>query len=217
MSKEGISEEESPVPGKRIGAAAFYGVTPITITRWKNAGRKSKDPCPLGEPSRMPEWWARVSRNPVPDSILSRAGVPVSPLPSQPVLPAREYDITPEDRDPRQMLARLEQEEARLHRCYMDALSFGGTDFELDQHRNRWTETSNLLQLQRGRVEKSKSLLDPGEVNAAFRRIVQPLPAALERAFPKEPPTAGTWLETVRAAIRTAFAGLPASLEEVLT
>ena len=169
----------------------------------------------------MPAWWQRVFTKPIPDTLLALAAAakkdtspPIGPAPSaaDPLPPpAREYDITAADRDPRQMLARLEEEEARLHRRYMDALKEGASDFDLDQHRNRWTETSNLLQLQRGRLDKSKTLLTPGEVNAAFQRLVVPLPAALERAFPQDLPP-----DTIRAAIRTAFQRLPATLEEML-
>jgi hypothetical protein len=110
----------------------------------------------------------------------------------------------------------LEQEEARLHRRFLDALEEGEPEAELDRHRQRWTDTSNLLQLQRVRAEKSKDLLAPDEVDAAFDRIVRPLPEALERSFPKEPPPAASWMETVRVAIRTAFARLPDTFEEML-
>jgi hypothetical protein len=215
------------VPEGQSGAAEFYGVSVKTIKRWVAAGRAHKDPPPLQTPAEMPAWAARMRalkvegfKHRCPAEIENAAAVVAAasqpPEPAAPS-PARRYDdITPEEKNPRQLLARLEQEEARLHRRFLDALEEGEPEAELDRHRQRWTDTSNLLQLQRVRAEKSKDLLAPEDVDAAFERIVRPLPEALERSFPKEPPLAANWMETVRAAIRAAFARLPDTFEEML-
>jgi hypothetical protein len=198
-----------------------------TIKRWVAAGRIHTDPPPLQTPAEMPAWAARMRalkvdgfKHRCPTEI-ENAAAAAAAQPSESAAtttaPARRYDdITAEEKNPRQLLARLEQEEARLHRRFLDALEEGEPEAELDRHRQRWTDTSNLLQLQRVRAEKSKDLLAPDEVDAAFERIVRPLPEALERSFPKEPPPAASWAETVRAAIRAAFARLPDTFEEML-
>jgi hypothetical protein len=140
-----------------------------TIKRWVAAGRTHKA---LQTPAELPAWAARMRavkvegfQAPLPGGNRKRrrrccCRFATSGL--RPPQAARRYDdITVEEKNPRQLLARLEQEDARLHRRFLDALEEGEPEAELDRHRQLCTDISNLLQLQRVGAERSKDLLAP--------------------------------------------------------
>lgn len=197
-----------------------------TLKRWKTVGKKAGVLPPLSRPEEMQVWYegmvaAGHFKRGVPDVILRAAVMrrqePVAKEEEKAARPAPEVSVDVAEMSPRKMLERLEREEARLHGLYLQAVTDQKPQVEQDQARKRWADMSDLLQLQRTRISKNKELLDPEEVNASWRKLVEPLPEALLAAFPKTPPEGGSWLETVRAAIQQAWARLPKALEDYLT
>ena len=73
----GLSSE--PPGGGRITGAQFekwsalYGKQHRQIRRWIAKGEKEKDPCPLDDPARMPQWWTRHMTWSVPEKITAAA------------------------------------------------------------------------------------------------------------------------------------------------
>ncbi len=76
--------------------AGVYGTQHRQLRRWVKRGEATADPCPLDDPERMPEWWARQMRWGIPDKIASaaadakqhRLATEVEPLPALPVTAA---------------------------------------------------------------------------------------------------------------------------------
>jgi hypothetical protein len=164
----------------------------------------------------MPEWWRRVSKKPVDERILAAAqkAAPAGAPQSAPPPPTRV--AFREDPAAGNMLERLKADEARLHQRYRDAISQELDDPTIRQYREHWQEAADLLDHHLTRVKRRGETLDPAEVDAAFERIVLNLPVALQRSFPKEPPPAEAWLDTVKSAIRAACEQLPDTLEQML-
>jgi hypothetical protein len=208
--------------------AQRYRVTERTIRRWIDAGREGNEFPPLYNPAEMPAWWERlrdrgVFKHRVPQEIeaaaaQARQDQSLTKVPEPEAdKPPRRYEITEEEKRPDMLMARLEQEEARLHRRYLDALEEEADERDLDVHRRRWTEVSDLLQLQRVRYQKDRSLLSEEQVTLAFTLVVKPLPAALEKCLLRNPPRPDeSWPAAVRRVVRSAFACLPDTLEEML-
>jgi hypothetical protein len=217
--------------GNGDGQAALaqrYRVNERTIRRWIDAGREGGEFPPLYSPAEMPAWWERmrakqVFKHRVPQEIETAAAAArdqqgLTKSEGEPDKLPRRYEITPEEKRPDQLMARLEQEEARLHRRYLDALEEEADERDLDVHRRRWTEVSDLLQLQRVRYQKDRSLLSEEQVTAAFEQVVKPLPVALEKCLLRHPPAPDEpWPVAVRRIVRAAFDCLPDTLEEMLT
>jgi hypothetical protein len=148
-----------------------------------------------------------VRRHAVPDSSKAvpetqQAGLPlpVAPLPADEVL------------TPKRRLQALEDEEVRLHRRYIDVLSRGGTDSELDVHRERWKEMSELVVQTRQRLEKSRDILDPSEVNAALPAVFSALMQAVVRELVVDFPA-----DKVKDAVRRAWERAPANVTQLLS
>jgi hypothetical protein len=51
----------------------IYQTGPRALRRWHARGIANSDPCPLDTPNAMPAWWARNSRQIVPEKIMSAA------------------------------------------------------------------------------------------------------------------------------------------------
>src|SRR4051812_6661047 len=49
----------------------IYRTGPRALRRWHARGIANSDPCPLDTPNAMPAWWARNSRQIVPEKIMS--------------------------------------------------------------------------------------------------------------------------------------------------
>ncbi len=151
-----------------------------------------------GDPSRchaVPD-----SRKAVPDPMPPGPPPPVAHLPADEVL------------TPKRRLQALEDEEVRLHRRYIDVLGRGGTDSELDVHRERWKEMSELVVQTRQRLEKSRDILDPSEVNAALPAVFSALMQAVVRELVTEFPP-----DKVKQAVRRAWERAPANVTQLLS
>lgn len=225
---------ESDAPGGQAGVAALYGVSVKKVKRWVAAGRATGEPPPLHSPLEMRAWHERLrllghfhhAPGPEFDRAASRLSVPASPSPvsltdspSSPAAPASAPRIPfrdPSEPQSTDLLTRLETDESRLHRRYNDAIDQCLDDTTIRQYRSHWQEAAELLDRHQGRLQKRVEVLTAAEADTAFTRIVRPLPEALERSFPREPPPAESWTDTVRAAIRMAFSRLPSTLEEML-
>ncbi len=116
-----------------------------------------------------------------------------------------------EDLTPKRRLERLEEEEARLHGRYLEVLAKNGTDAELDVHRARWSDMSALVVQTRQRLEKSKDLLDPAEVNSALPAVLSALMQAVVKELSFEFPG-----EKVIAAAKRAWERAPANVAQLL-
>lgn len=206
---------DTSVPDDRRGMAAFYGVEPITITRWKNAGREAKDPCPLKMPGHIPDWYRRVfPKKLVPDAVLAALAKVTPPAPGG--AEQKRIGFRDEPGEEGGLLARLKSDEERLHRRYRDAMVGELDDSTIRQYREHWQEAADMLDMHKSRAKKRGEMADPAEYDSAFERIIAPLPDTLFRSFPKEPPLAESWAETVREAIREALRRLPGTIEEML-
>lgn len=201
------------------------------LQRWRKLGAEVGSPAPLGDPVAMVTWYeamraAKHLKHSVPDLLLEAAAratappeppaPPVRPLDppmqSMPALAApREDAPSAEELSASSVLARLQDDEARLHRRYQQAVTSGASDAELDVHRRRWSEASELLVMQRGRAEKMRELLDPADVNSAIVRFMPALAQALVAGL-----SAHVSPEVATAAVRDAFGKAPATLESML-
>lgn len=209
------------------------------LQRWKRAGAEAGKPAPLGDPVAMVEWYAEMRRaghfkQICPDILLDAAArhsrPPASaelPAAAQPVaLDPAPAPVTPptapppsppaghlpaEDLTPKRRLERLEEEEARLHRRYLEVLAAKGTDAELDVHRTRWSEMSTLVVQTRQRLANSKDLLDPAEVNSALPAVLSALMQAVVKELSFEFPG-----EKVIAAAKRAWERAPANVAQLL-
>jgi hypothetical protein len=136
----------------------------------------------------------------VPETQQAGPPLPVAALPADEVL------------TPKRRLQALEDEEVRLHRRYIDVLSRGGTDSELDVHRERWKEMSELVVQTRQRLEKSRDILDPSEVNAALPAVFSALMQAVVRELAVDFPA-----DKVKQAVRRAWERAPANVTQLLS
>ena len=209
------------------------------LQRWKRAGAEAGKPAPLGDPVALVEWYAEMRRGGhfkqvCPDILLAAAArhsrpptaaesAPAahplapeqSPAPSPPPVasppPATNVALPAEDLTPKRRLERLEEEEARLHGRYLEVLAAGGTDAELDVHRARWSDLSALVVQTRQRLEKSKDLLDPAEVNSALPAVLSALMNAVVKELSFDFP-----VEKVVAAAKRAWERAPANVAQLL-
>lgn len=221
---------DADAPAGQAGVAALYGVSVRKVKRWVAAGREAGDPPPLHAPAEMRAWHDRLracgifKHEPGPefDHALATAeppSIPAAPpavLPSDPAKPRVSFRDKGHDEESTDLLTRLQTDERRLHRRYNDAIDQELDDMTIRQYRQHWQEAAELLDQHKSRLKKRGEVTDAEEADAAFEKLVRPLPEALARAFPKEPPPGATWAETVAAAIRQAFARLPATFEEML-
>jgi hypothetical protein len=195
------------------------------LQRWQRLGKEVGSPAPLGDPVAMVEWYGQMRRaghiTHVCPSVLTEAAAKYStttpaaaapasrpaaqlPLPGIPTGPLEV--LTPKRR-----LEALEDEEARLHRRYVEVLSRGGTDSELDVHRARWAEMSELVVQTRQRLEKSRDILDPSEVNTALPAFFTALMQAVVRELAADFPA-----DKVKEAVRRAWKRAPENVAQLL-
>jgi len=152
---------------------------------------------------------ARASAPPaVKDSLTAAVEAATDP---QPALVCEEEDMDGADYSTRSVIARLQQDEARLHRRYQQAVAAGAPEAEQEVLRKRWSEASELLIMQRARAEKVRELLDPLEVNSALVRFLPALANSLVAGLAPYLPA-----EQAAAAVRAAFAAAPNRIEEFL-
>lgn len=227
--------EPSDSPTGQSAVALLYGKNVRTVKRWVAAGREAKDPPPLDNPVAMPAWHerlrergifkqkcgsefddaiAKVTTSASPSSVPASATSVPSAAP-RPLIPFRDVSVS--ETQSTDLLTRLQTDEARLHRRYLDAIEQTLDDATIRQYRTHWQGAAELLDAHQMRLQKRGEILTAAEADAAFRRIVRPLPEALVRAFPKDPPDGATWLDTVRTAVRNAFARLPDTIEQMLS
>ena len=211
------------------------------LQRWHRLGKETGIAAPLHDPVAMIEWYGQMRRaghlTHVCPAVLtqaaarfSRAAQPVQ-APAQPVqppakdakppavpksrkaVPDHAPQTLPDDiLTPKQRLQALEAEEVRLHRRYIEVLSRGGTDSELDIHRERWAEMSELVVQTRQRLEKSRDLLDPSEVNGALPAVFAALMQAVVRELSVELPA-----DKVITAVRKAWKRAPENVTQLLS
>lgn len=229
-----------PAPIHSRGVAAYVGLycedgdptgaTTRRLQRWRKLGAENGQPAPLGDPSAMIGWYESMRgaghiKHSIPDMLLDAAAraaappevkesltaaveVPADPLPA----PAcDEEDMDGADYSTRSVIARLQQDEARLHRRYQQAVAAGAPEAEQEVLRKRWSEASELLIMQRARAEKVRELLDPLEVNSALVRFLPALANSLVAGLAAFLPA-----EQAAAAVRAAFAAAPNRIEEFL-
>jgi hypothetical protein len=184
--------------GQMRRAGHLTHVCPAVLTQ--AAARFSRAAQPVQAPALPVQPPAKEAKPPtVPKS---RKAVPDSAPPTLP------DDIL----TPKQRLQALEAEEVRLHRRYIEVLSRGGTDSELDIHRERWAEMSELVVQTRQRLEKSRDLLDPSEVNGALPAVFAALMQAVVRELTGEFPA-----DKVLAAVRRAWKRAPENVTQLLS
>jgi hypothetical protein len=230
---DGFELDSTPVlPGR--GAAAYVllyadaysEAVERRLQRWRKLGAEIGIPAPLGDPVALLQWYeaaraAKHLKHAPPDLLLEAAAKAQAPPPSPPASlspatdaapPANiEDDYTAEELSSRSVLARLQDDEARLHRRYQTAVAAGSSDAELDVHRRRWSEASELLIMQRARAEKMRELLDPADVHSAIVRFLPALAQALVSGLSAHLPA-----DVAAAAVREAFGKTPATLESLL-
>jgi hypothetical protein len=234
-----VPDDSNPPPDAGRKSAAFWPLyaeerTPGVLKqlqRWQRLGVKVGTPAPLGDPVAMVEWYGQMRRaghlTHVCPGVLTQAAArhsatqhrpatppraPQAPAASQPPPPQQGFLLAPEEvLTPKRRLEQLEDEEARLHRRYIEVLTRGGTDAELDLHRERWAEMSELAMKTRQRLEKSRDILDPSEVNAAlpavFSALMQAVVRELSASFPAD---------KVIEAARRAWERAPANVTQLL-
>jgi hypothetical protein len=195
------------------------------LQRWQRLGKEVGTSAPLGDPVAMVEWYGQMRRaghiTHVCPSVLSEAAAkysvatpapaaPVSRSPSQPPLPGIPTGPL-EVMTPKQRLQALEDEETRLHRRFVEALGRNATDSELDMHRERWKEMSELVVQTRQRLEKSRDILDPSEVNTALPAFFTALMQAVVRELVADFPA-----DKVKEAVRRAWKRAPENVAQLL-
>ena len=234
---EGVAPDNpQPPPDSGRKSAAFWPLYAAErspgilkqLQRWQRLGKEVGTPAPLGNPVAMVEWYGQMRRaghiTHVCPSVLTEAAAKYStttpdlaapktpkttqnaqlPLPGIPTGP-------PEILTPKRRLEALEDEEARLHRRYVEVLSRGGTDSELDVHRARWAEMSELVVQTRQRLEKSRDILDPSEVNTALPAFFTALMQAVVRELAADFPA-----DKVKEAVRRAWKRAPDNVAQLL-
>lgn len=228
------------VPIHSRGVAAYVGLycedgdptgaTTRRLQRWRKLGAENGQPAPLGDPSAMISWYESMRgaghiKHSLPDMLLDAAARSTAPrtvndsltvaveAPADPVpAPAsEEEDMDGADYSTRSVIARLQQDEARLHRRYQQAVAAGAPEAEQEVLRKRWSEASELLIMQRARAEKVRELLDPLEVNSALVRFLPALANSLVAGLAPYLPA-----DQAAAAVRAAFAAAPNRIEEFL-
>lgn len=229
-----------PVPIHSRGVAAYVGLycedgdptgaTTRRLQRWRKLGAENGQPAPLGDPSAMIGWYESMRgaghiKHSLPDMLLdaaARASAPPTVNESltvgveatadpQPAAASEEEDMDGADYSTRSVIARLQQDEARLHRRYQQAVAAGAPEAEQEVLRKRWSEASELLIMQRARAEKVRELLDPLEVNSALVRFLPALASSLVAGLAPYLPA-----DQAAAAVRAAFAAAPNRIEEFL-
>jgi hypothetical protein len=93
----------------------------------------------------------------------------------------------------------------------VEALSKNATDSELDMHRERWKEMSELVVQTRQRLEKSRDILDPSEVNTALPAFFTALMQAVVRELVADFPA-----DKVKEAVRRAWKRAPENVSQLL-
>lgn len=230
---DGFRLDAAPVVSGRGAAAyvllyadAYSEAVERRLQRWRKLGAEIGIPAPLGDPVALLQWYeaaraAKHLKHAPPDLLLEAAAKaqnpppsptpPASPATDAPPAGAAETDYTAEELSSRSVLARLQDDEARLHRRYLAAVEAKASDAELDGHRRRWSEASELLIMQKARAEKMRELLDPADVNSAIGRFFPALAQALVSGLSAHVPA-----DVAAAAVRDAFSRTPASLESLL-
>jgi len=195
------------------------------LQRWQRLGKEVGTPAPLGDPVAMVEWYGQMRRaghiTHVCPSVLTQAAAKYSVTTQTPAAPVSRPAAQPpppaspsgplEVLTPKRRLEALEDEEARLHRRYVEVLSRGGTDSELDVHRARWAEMSELVVQTRQRLEKSRDILDPSEVNTALPAFFTALMQAVVRELVADFPA-----DKVKDAVRRAWKRAPENVAQLL-
>jgi len=226
-------DNPNPPPDSGRKSAAYWPLyaterTPGVLKqlqRWQRLGVKVGSPAPLGDPVAMVEWYGQMRRGGhlthVCPAVLTEAAAKHSATTHRPAAPPRAPQPPPpstgnlfpaeEVLTPKRRLEQLEDEETRLHRRYIDVLTRGGSDAELDLHRERWAEMSELAMKTRQRLEKSRDILDPSEVNAALPAVFAALMHAVVRELSAVFPP-----DKVVAAARRAWERAPDNVTQLL-
>lgn len=209
--------------------AAFYfpGKSPAAqvkhIDRMRRDGRRGGLLPPLERPAEMPGWFTAMMAKGFyprgcPEEILDAARREAAPAAAGAEPVRHEIDlatVSDAEKDPAEVLRRLEDDEVRLRREYDAARGRGDV---ADVQRRRWTEATERVAAQRAQMAKMGELVPVATATDAYRRIIHPLPGILERLLVKNPPLPGEkWPETVKRAVRSAFASVPGELRELLT
>lgn len=135
--------------------AGRYGASSRTVKRWAALGRENRDLCPLDEPEKMRDWWARNMSQRVPDKLLEAdivarrekglvvpdppaaakaKNLPAAPLLELPVVAKKEppafipREFKPVGDEEVGLAAthrRLQEAEVQTHRIYTEALLAG--------------------------------------------------------------------------------------------
>jgi hypothetical protein len=198
------------------------------LQRWRKLGAEQGIPAPLGNPEQMIVWYQQMReaghlKHAVPEILIeaaARASAPPAqsapapaaavadpmPPPPPPVLDAPEVDLST-----RSVIARLQDDEARLHQRYLQAVATGESEAAQEVHRRRWSEASELLIMQRSRAEKMRELLDPAEVNSALVRFLPALAQSIVAGLVPHVPR-----DVAVEAVRSAFAASPDTIEHLL-
>jgi hypothetical protein len=210
------------------------------LQRWHRLGKETGIPAPMHDPVAMVEWYGQMRRaghlthvcpavltqaaarhsrasqpvkSPAKDAKSHAVQAPRAAAPdSQTDPPAAAHLPAGEVLTPKQRLQALEDEEVRLHRRYIEVLRRNGTDSELDIHRERWAEMSELVVQTRQRLEKSRDILDPSEVNGALPAVFSALMQAVVRELTADFPA-----DKVIAAVRRAWQRAPDNVSQLLT
>ena len=236
---DGFRLDHAPIHSR--GVAAYVGLycedgdptgaTTRRLQRWRKLGAENGQPAPLGDPSAMIGWYESMRgaghiKHSLPDMLLDAAARASAPPTVNDSLTAaveaavkdsltapasEEEDMDGADYSTRSVIARLQQDEARLHRRYQQAVASGAPEAEQEVLRKRWSEASELLIMQRARAEKVRELLDPLEVNSALVRFLPALASSLVAGLAPYLPA-----DQAAAAVRAAFAAAPNRIEEFL-
>lgn len=236
---------ESPdLPSGQARIVALCKLSLSTVKRMARLGRATGDPPPFDLPAQLPEWWERMrtaghltqkcgtrfdaaiaaGRAKAAPALPPAAAVtspaiptPVPPAAAPPQAPPRiSLRAGAPDELPSDLLTVLQQDMARHHRRYQDAIDQNADDDTIRRYRASWLEAAKELDLHKNRLSRRGEVLDPDEVDTAFRRLMQKLPEALDRALGPEQPPGSTWLEIKQRAIREAWSHLPETLEQLL-
>lgn len=226
------SDNPQPPPDSGRKSAAFWPLYAAErspgilkqLQRWQRLGKEVGTPAPLGDPVAMVEWYGQMRRGGhithVCPSVLTEAAARYStaaPAAAAPAtrpaaqLPLPGIPTGPLEVSWRRRLEALEDEETRLHRRFVEALSRNATDSELDMHRERWKEMSELVVQTRQRLEKSRDILDPSEVNTALPAFFTALMQAVVRELVADFPA-----DKVKQAVRRAWKRAPENVAQLL-
>lgn len=191
------------------------------LGRLKSDGKTHQLPPPLDDPAAMLEWYAEMnakgawvkSTRDLLEHLRAAADGTRAParasnivtLPA-PAAPAPRVAINPDEieRDPACQLRHMENEAHRLHLELLTAQEASETDAQLDTRRTRWLEANSAATQLRTRLHKDGHLIPKSDATSAFRRILHPIPGAMERELTREFPDLPA--ERIRAAIRKSWA-----------